>query len=86
MTFTFKRKDISESDAVLNIQWSTDLTFPSPANDVPVGAVDSTTDTITVVVTEDTPDADTDTIVITVPAAKAVGGKLFGRLKAVKLP
>ena len=86
MTFTFKRKDISESDAVLNFQWSTDLTFPSPANDVPVGAVDSTTDTITVVVTEDTPDADTDTIVITVPAAKAVGGKLFGRLKAVKLP
>jgi autotransporter-associated beta strand protein len=86
MTFTFKRKDISESGTVLNFQWSTDLTFPSPANDVPVGAVDSTTDTITVVVTEDTPDADTDSIVITVPAAKAVGGKLFGRLSAVKVP
>ena len=86
MTYTFKRKDISESDVALNFQWSTDLTFPSPANDVPVGAADSTTDTITVDVTEDSPDADTDTIVITVPAAKAAGGKLFGRLKAIQTP
>ena len=35
-----------------------------------------------VAVTENSPDADTDTIVITVPLAKAVGGKLFGRLGA----
>ena len=86
MIFTFKRKDISESGVALTFQWSTDLTFPSPANDVPVGAADSTTDTIAVDVTEDLPDADTDTIVITVPAAKAAGGKVFGRLRAVKLP
>ena len=80
------RKDLSESGVALNFQWSTDLTFPSPANDVPVGAVDSTTDTITIDVTEDNPDADTDTIVITVPAANAAGGQLFGRLKAAQVP
>lgn len=86
LVFSFKREDLSESSATLHFQWSTDLTFPSPANDVPIGTVDSTTDTITVDVTEDDPDADTDTIVITVPAAKAAGGKLFGRLKAAKNP
>lgn len=86
MIYTFKRKDISESGVALHFQWSTDLTFPSPANDVSIGAVDSTTDTITVDVTEDNPDIDTDTIVITVPAAKAAGGKIFGRLKAAKNP
>jgi fibronectin-binding autotransporter adhesin len=86
LVYTFKRKDISESGAALKFQWSADLTFPSPANDVPVGAVDSTTDTIAVDVTEDAPDADTDTIVITIPAAKATSGKLFGRLSAAQAP
>ncbi|MCP5545604.1 MAG: autotransporter-associated beta strand repeat-containing protein [Akkermansiaceae bacterium] len=83
LVFTFRRKDLSEGVANLVFQWSTDLSFP-PANDVPVGAVDSVTDGVIVDVTEDDPDADTDTIVITVPAAKAPGGKLFGRLEAVK--
>ncbi len=86
MTFTFNRKDLSESAVTLTFQWSTDLAFPSPANDIPVGLDDSVTDTIVVNVTEDDPDADTDKIVITVPAAKAVGGKVFGRLMAVELP
>ena len=86
MTFTFNREDLSEPGVNLTFQWSTDLTFPSPANDVPIGPDDSVTDTIVVDVTEDDPDADTDKIVITVPAAKAAGGKVFGRLKTVKLP
>lgn len=86
LIFTFKRKDLSESGVTLLFQWSTDLSFPSPANDVPVGASDSTSDGIVVDVTEDSPDADTDTIVVTVPAARAAGGKLFGRLMASKLP
>jgi hypothetical protein len=86
LTFTFKRMDNSESSVALLFQWSTNLTFPSPASDVPIGADDSTTNTVTVDVTEDVPNVDTDTIVITVPAAKAAGGKLFGRLKAVQLP
>jgi autotransporter-associated beta strand protein len=86
MSFTFNREDLSEAAVALTFQWSTDLTFPSPANDIPVGLDDSVTDTIVVDVTEDDPDADTDKIVITVPAAKAVGGKVFGRLMAVELP
>ena len=86
LTFTFKRKDISESGIALKFQWSTNLAFPSPANDVPVGPTDSTTDNTVVDVTEDSPDADTDTITITIPAAKATGGKLFGRLNAIKVP
>jgi fibronectin-binding autotransporter adhesin len=86
LTFSFKRKDLSESGVTLAFQWSTDLTFPSPANDVPIGAADSTTDTTVVDITEDSPDVDTDTIAITIPAAKAAGGKLFGRLSAVEVP
>lgn len=86
LTFTFRRKDISESGIALKFQWSTDLSFPSPANEVQVGATDSTTDAIVVDVTEDAPNADTDTIVITIPASKAAGGKLFGRLMAVEAP
>jgi hypothetical protein len=83
MSFTFKRKDVSEGIGTLTFQWSADLTFP-PANNVPVGAVDSAAGGITVDVTEDDPDAETDTIVNTVPAANAGGGKLFGRLVAAR--
>ena len=86
LIFTFKRKDLSESGVTLSFQWSTGLSFPSPANDIPVGATDSTSDTIVVDVTEDSPDSETDTIVVTIPSAKAAGGKLFGRLSAVTAP
>ena len=48
---------------------------------VPVGAVSSTTAGVGVSVTENSPDSATDTIVITVPAAKAAGGKLLGLLR-----
>jgi len=86
LVFTFKRKIVSESAVTLTFQWSNDLTFPSPANDVPVGAGSSATNGVTVAITQGVPDSQTDTIVITVPAAKAAGGKLFGRLKAVQNP
>ncbi|MEI6676775.1 MAG: autotransporter-associated beta strand repeat-containing protein, partial [Verrucomicrobiota bacterium] len=79
MLFTFHRKVLSESTAALTFQWSADLSFPG-ANTVPVGATDSATGSVNVAVS--VLDADTDTIVITVPAAKAAGGKLFGRLGA----
>jgi autotransporter-associated beta strand protein len=84
LIFTFKRKIVSESAVTLLFQWSTDLTFLSPANDVPVGASSSATNGVTVNITQGVPDSQTDTIVITVPAAKAAGGKLFGRLKALQ--
>ncbi len=81
LIFTFKRKNVSEGVVRLNFQWSNDLTFPTP-NAVPVGTVSNTSDGVVVNVTENTPDSATDTIVITVPAIKAAGGKLFGRLNA----
>ncbi len=81
LIFTFHRKDLSESSTALTFQWSTSLGFPD-SNNVPVGGVSSSSDGVNVAVTENSPDADTDLIVITVPAAKAAGGKLFGRLGA----
>lgn len=86
LTFSFNRKDLSENATSLVFQWSTDLSFSSPANDVPVGATSSSVDGISVAITEDAPDAETDTIIITVPAAKAVAGRMFGRLRAVSNP
>jgi len=81
MVFTFHRTDVSEDITTLGFQWSTGLTFN--ANDaVTVGATSATTNGVTVTVAEDSPDAATDTITITVPASKASGGKLFGRLQA----
>jgi len=86
LIFSFNRKDLSENATSLVFQWSADLSFPSPASDVPVGATSSSVDGISVAITEDVPDAETDTIVITVPAAKVVTGRIFGRLRAVSNP
>jgi hypothetical protein len=82
LIFTFKRKIVSRDAVALRFQWSTDLTFQH-ANDVVVGTDSSSTGGVGVLVNKGTPDAATDTIVITVPATKAAGGgKLFGRLQA----
>ncbi|MEI6674778.1 MAG: LamG-like jellyroll fold domain-containing protein [Verrucomicrobiota bacterium] len=77
MLFTFHRKILSIIAARLTFQWSTALSFAS-ANNVPVGAMSSATGGVAVVV--NSLDATTDTIVISVPATKAAGGKLFARL------
>ncbi|MEO5716759.1 MAG: hypothetical protein ABIT37_24990, partial [Luteolibacter sp.] len=77
--FTFNRADESESEIGLTFQWGSALTG---WNDVPVGAVSSSSGVATVTVTENT--TLPDTIVVTVPKTSAVGSKLFGRLKAVK--
>ena len=79
LLFTFHRKNLSESSAALTFQWSTALSFAS-ANNVPVGAASSSTNGVDVAVS--VMDAGTDTIVISVPATKAAGGKLFARLTA----
>ncbi|MEI6656763.1 MAG: autotransporter-associated beta strand repeat-containing protein, partial [Verrucomicrobiota bacterium] len=79
MLFTFHRKNLSNSGTDLTFQWSTHLSFPA-ANTVPVGASSSSTGGVDVAVS--VLDAATDAIVITVPAAKAAGGMLFGRLGA----
>ncbi|MCF7731604.1 MAG: hypothetical protein K9N23_07945 [Akkermansiaceae bacterium] len=80
LVFTFQRKVASVGGVDLTFQWAADLTFP-PLNSVPIGAAGSTVDGIHVAITHF--DAATDMIVITVPAAKAAGGKLFGRLHAI---
>jgi len=82
LVFTFYRKVVSNTAATVTFQWSTDLTFPA-INDVPVGTTSSSGTPgidVMVAVTSGVPDAATDTIVITVPAVKAAGGKVFGRL------
>ncbi len=79
LIFTFKRKLASAGGVTPAFRWSTDLTFPA-LNTVPIGATSSTTDGIIVAISVF--DAATDTITITVPASKAAGGKLFGRLQA----
>jgi hypothetical protein len=77
MVFTFKRADISLGAASVTFQWSTDLSFPL-ANNVVVPASGTTTiNDIEVTIADGSPK---DTIVITVPAAKAAGGMLFGRI------
>jgi hypothetical protein len=62
------------------------LAFPSPANEIPVGAMDSTTNGIEVDVEENGADDDTDIVTIKIPASKAADGRLFGRLKASRAP
>jgi autotransporter-associated beta strand protein len=80
---TFERKRNSTGAVNLNFQWSTNLDFPA-VNDVAVLGESSITNGVTVDITENNPDNATDTILITVPAAKATGGgKLFGRLRAI---
>ncbi|MEO6477246.1 autotransporter-associated beta strand repeat-containing protein [Luteolibacter sp.] len=79
LILTFKRSDLSEADVVLKVQWSADL---ATWNDfATVGAVDALP---AVDVTEDSPTADIDTVVVTIPRSVTGGGKLFGRLQAVK--
>lgn len=80
LIFTFQRYDLSEGDTLLAFRWTTDL---STWNSVPVGATSSGPDAhgVTVEVTEDGgSSADYDLIVVKLPKANAVGGKLFGHL------
>ena len=78
LILTFKRKIASVGGVNLTFQWSTDLTFTA-LNTVPIGATSSSADGISIVITNF--DVATENIVITVPVAKAPGGKLFGRIK-----
>lgn len=78
LIFRFNRTDASVGAATLTFQWSTHCAF-TVVNPVPIGATSSTTDGVNVVITGN--GSAPDTIVVTVPAAKAGSGrKLFGRL------
>lgn len=80
LVFVFKRKLESAGNVFLAFEWSTDLSF-LPANSVPIGETGSLLDGISVSITSH--DTATENIIITVPAAKAVAGKLFGRVLVV---
>lgn len=73
--FTFSRADESEAEIGLTFQWGSTLTGWT---DIAVGAASAGS----VAVTENT--TSPDTVVVTIAKSNAVGGKLFGRLKAVK--
>jgi fibronectin-binding autotransporter adhesin len=79
LVLTFRRSDLSEADVTLKVQWSENLAV---WNDFAiVGAVDALP---AVDITEDSPGADVDTVVVTIPRSTTPGGKLFTRLQAVK--
>jgi fibronectin-binding autotransporter adhesin len=80
LVLTFRRSDLSEADTTVKVQWSADLvTWTDFAT---VGAGDALP---AVDVTEDSPNADLDTVVVTIPrSGREVSGKLFGRVIAVK--
>lgn len=82
--YTFNRNDDSEAEAPLVFQWGTSLAaWP---NQVTIGAASTPADVngVTVNVVEGTPATTPDVITVTVPRTNAVGGKLFGRIRAVK--
>ena len=79
LEFTFRRSDASEGDVTLKVQWSDNL---GAWNDfATIGAGDALP---AVDVTEDSPDADLDTVKVTIPRSTTASGKLFVRLQAVK--
>lgn len=80
LILTFTRSDLSETDTVLKVQWSTDLT--TWTDFVTVGAADSLP---AVDVTESADPSVIDGVVVRIPrAGHESGGKLYGRLKAEK--
>lgn len=79
LILTFKRSDLSEADVTLKVQWSDNL---ATWNDfATIGAVDALP---AVDITEDSPSAAIDTVVVTIPRSLAPGGRIFTRLKASK--
>lgn len=81
LVVSFKRADASEGDLTLKVEWSSDLVNWGSPKDVVIGASTSGI----VAITEDTPNAATDTVVVSIPrAANEVNGKLFARVRATR--
>lgn len=80
LVLTFHRSDISEGDTAVKAQWSNDL-----VNWTDFATIGATSALPAVQVTEDSPDASLDTVIVTIPrSGREAAGKLFGRVKAVK--
>jgi hypothetical protein len=81
LTLTFKRSDLSESDAVVKVQVSTDLqTWPT---ELAIGAT-SAASASGVTVLEDSPNAELDTITVVIPVGS--DGKKFARVHSTMAP
>ncbi|MEK7950777.1 autotransporter-associated beta strand repeat-containing protein [Luteolibacter sp. Y139] len=79
VVLTFRRSDVSETDVTLKVQWSDGL---GTWNDfATIGAGDALP---AVDVTEDSPNASLDTVVVTIPKSTTPSGHLFVRLQATK--
>ena len=79
LVLTFKRSSLSESDVILKVQWSDNLVT---WNDFAViGAGDALP---AVDITDDTPTAGFDTVVVSLPRSSTAGGRIFARVQAVK--
>lgn len=80
LVLTFHRSDISEADTTVKAQWSNDM-----VNWTDFATIGATSSLPAVQVTEDSPSASLDQIIVTIPrAGKEANGKLFGRVKASK--
>lgn len=79
LVFAFRRSDASENDVTLKIQWSDGLGSWNDFATIGAGNALPAVD-----VTEDSPNADLDTVTVTIPKSTAPGSKLFVRLQAIK--
>jgi hypothetical protein len=80
LVFTFRRRDAAKDDLSVTIvvEYGSNLTGWTPAQDGVNG--------VSIVADDDFHGAGIDRVVVTVPAALAVDGKLFARLKVSGLP
>ena len=81
LTLSFTRREDSIGQATLTVEYNG--TLANPWNSAGIGATSSGPDANGVTVTIDTV-PNPDAVIINIPASNAVGGKLFGRLKATK--
>jgi fibronectin-binding autotransporter adhesin len=81
LNLVFDRSDSSESAVTLVARWGTDL---SNWTNVTVGAASAAADANGVIVTVVENGAAADNVTVSIPLARASGGRLFGTLRATK--
>ncbi|NDC75307.1 hypothetical protein EBZ70_08495 [bacterium] len=81
LNLVFERSDSSESAVTLEARWGTDLTNWT---NVTIGASSATADANGVIVTVVENGAAADNVTVSIPLARASGGRLFGTIRATK--
>lgn len=77
LVLTFRRSNLSETDAVVKVQWSDNLTVWHDFATIGAGDALPAVD-----VTENTPTAELDTIVVRIPRSTSTTGRIFARIVA----